>query len=134
MRKRYLIIVALLVFVGAVWAQTSSAPMITAQAARDLLTSGKDVLLIDVRTHDEFVSRHIPGAILFPSSEINKDSAASIIGTDLDRILIVYCASGGRSKTSSAVLLSLGYKNVWNLGAISSWPFETETGEPTVIH
>jgi rhodanese-related sulfurtransferase len=66
---------------------------------------------------------------LFPSTEINKDSAARVIGPDFGRLLFVYCASGGRSKASSALLLSLGYTNVWNMGGISSWPFEVEKGE-----
>lgn len=108
----------------------TEAPLITAEAARELLAAGKDAILIDVRSHDEYVGNHIPGAVLFPVAEINQESAARIIGTDRDRPIIVYCASGFRSKTASGILLSLGYKNVWNLGSISNWPFGTEQGEP----
>jgi rhodanese-related sulfurtransferase len=134
MRKWSLIFVASLFLFSPVWAQITAAPMITAQTAKDLLTSEKNVLLLDVRTYEEFVSRRIPGSTLFPSSQINSESAARIIGIDLEKILIVYCASGGRSKVASLALLSLGYKNVWNLGALSAWPFETITGEPTTDH
>ncbi len=129
MHKKVFLILLLLILAGASWSQNMDAPFISPEAAHTILSSGKDVLLLDVRTHDEFISRHIPSAILFPSTEINKDSAAHVIGPDLGRLLIVYCASGGRSKASSALLLSLGYTNVWNMGGISSWPFEVEKGE-----
>jgi rhodanese-related sulfurtransferase len=129
MHKKVFLILLLLTLAGASWSQTIDAPLITPEAAHTLLSSGKEVLLLDVRTHDEFISRHIPGAVLFPSTEINKDSAARVIGADFGRLLIVYCASGGRSKASSALLVSLGYTNVWNMGGISSWPFEVEKGE-----
>lgn len=108
----------------------AEAPLITAEAARELLAAGKDAILLDVRGHDEYVGNHIPGAVLFPVGEINQESAAKIIGTNMERSIIVYCASGFRSKTASGLLLSLGYKNVWNLGSISNWPFGTEQGEP----
>ncbi|HOV94257.1 MAG TPA: rhodanese-like domain-containing protein [Spirochaetales bacterium] len=108
----------------------AEAPLISAEAARELLAAGKDAIMLDVRGHDEYVGNHIPGAVLFPVGEINQESAAKIIGTDMERPIIVYCASGFRSKTASGLLLSLGYKNVWNLGPISNWPFGTEQGEP----
>jgi rhodanese-related sulfurtransferase len=129
MHKKVFLILLLLILAGASWSQNIDAPLISPEAAHAILSSGKEVLLLDVRTHDEFISRHIPGAVLFPSTEINKDSAARVIGPDFGRLLIVYCASGGRSKASSALLLSLGYTNVWNMGGISSWPFEVEKGE-----
>jgi len=108
----------------------TEAPLITAEAVRELLAAGKDAILLDVRGHDEYVGNHIPGAVLFPVGEINQESAAKIIGTNMERPIIVYCASGFRSRTASSLLLSLGYRNVWNLGSISNWPFGTEKGEP----
>ena len=108
----------------------TEAPLITAEAARELLSGTQGAILLDVRGHDEYVGNHIPGAVLFPVAEINQESAAKIIGTNMERPIIVYCASGFRSKTASGLLLLLGYKNVWNLGSISNWPFGTEQGEP----
>lgn len=129
MNKLRFAIFAFLLATGLLFAQSAEAPMISADAAHELLSSGNNVLLLDVRTHDEFVSKHIQGAVLLPSGEITKDSAFRVIGPDLERTLIVYCASGGRSRASAALLLSLGYKNVWNMGGISLWPFGTVKGE-----
>ena len=42
------------------------------------------------------------------------------IGTDLNREIVVYCASGGRSAYAQRQLQQLGYKNVKNGGGISS--------------
>lgn len=129
MTKSRFLIFAFMIAGSILFAQSIDAPMISADAAREMLSSGKNALLLDVRTYDEFVSKHIPGATLLPSGEITQDSALRVLGPDLDRIIIVYCASGGRSKSSASLLLSLGYKNVWNMGGISVWPFGTVKGE-----
>jgi len=42
------------------------------------------------------------------------------IGKDLNRDIVVYCASGGRSAYAQRQLQQLGYTNVKNGGGISS--------------
>jgi rhodanese-related sulfurtransferase len=38
-----------------------------------------------------------------------------------DKVLIVYCASGGRSALSGKTLKEMGYAEVYNLGAFKDW-------------
>jgi rhodanese-related sulfurtransferase len=45
---------------------------------------------------------------------------------DKDTKLFVYCRSGNRSKTASELLIKLGYTNVYDMGGINDWPYETE--------
>ncbi len=40
---------------------------------------------------------------------------------DRDRIVILYCASGGRSALAGKALKDLGYRDVRNLGAFKDW-------------
>jgi rhodanese-related sulfurtransferase len=64
--------------------------------------------LVDVRDPKEFDEGHIPGAINIPS----KTFAARSAGLDKDKLLIVYCNSGGRSYTAFRKLQKLGYKKI----------------------
>ncbi|MDF2533352.1 MAG: hypothetical protein K0Q65_2933, partial [Clostridia bacterium] len=41
-------------------------------------------------------------------------------------IIYVYCRSGNRSASASKILADLGYKNIYNIGGIATWPYETE--------
>ncbi|MDN5322530.1 MAG: phage shock protein [Clostridia bacterium] len=45
---------------------------------------------------------------------------------DKDTKIFVYCRSGNRSKTASELLIKLGYTNVYDMGGINDWPYETE--------
>ena len=76
-------------------------------------TKDKDALIIDVRSIQEYEEGHINSAINIPfyniANKINK------IEKNKERIIIVYCSSGGRSKKAKAELEKLGYENVYNL-------------------
>ena len=76
--------------------------------------------MIDVRTKEEYDEGHIDGALLLPVDDINEDSAKRVIKDKYD-VIIVYCKSGVRSSNASTKLKELGYKNVYNLGAMSNW-------------
>jgi phage shock protein E len=92
-----------------------------------MLDSNKDVILLDVRTLAEYEEKHIPNSTLLPLSEL-MDKATLVI-KDKDMPILVYCRSGNRSVTASLALIELGYKNVYNLGGIIDWPYETTSGK-----
>jgi NADPH-dependent 2,4-dienoyl-CoA reductase/sulfur reductase-like enzyme/rhodanese-related sulfurtransferase len=75
-------------------------------------------LIIDVRTSGEFMSGAFPNAINIPLDDImaNKDN----IGSDPNREIIVYCASGARSAYAQQVLMQRGYTNIQNGGGIAA--------------
>jgi rhodanese-related sulfurtransferase len=88
-----------------------------------MLDADENVTLLDVRTQEEYDEGHIEGAILLPYDTIT----ASSIGLPADKAsaVIVYCRSGRRSAIAAETLLSLGFTNVYDLGGIQSWPYET---------
>ena len=110
--------------------QTAKPVLISPKAARELLASGKEVLLLDVRTLEEFVAGRIAGSVLLPYDQITAASAAALIGPNKERTVIVYCRSGRRSEIAAATLASLGYRKVLDLGGIGSWPYGTIKGVP----
>ncbi|SET64483.1 Rhodanese-related sulfurtransferase [Natronincola peptidivorans] len=90
--------------------------------AKTMLEQSKDVILLDVRTKEEHQEKHIGGSLLIPLSSLEKEAEKKL--PNKEQTIIVYCRSGNRSKTAVNLLLSLGYKNVYDLGGINSWPYE----------
>jgi len=87
----------------------------------EVMMSG-DVIILDVRTIDEFNIGHIPNAILLPDNEI-AERAGDVI-TDKSQTILVYCRSGGRSERSARLLIDLGYTDVYDFGGIMDWTGE----------
>lgn len=46
-----------------------------------------------------------------------------------DASLIIYCRTGVRSKQASDKLVALGYTNIYDMGGIVDWTYETELPE-----
>lgn len=105
--------------------ETKKGGLINAQKAKELMEKDSSVVLIDVRTKEEYVSGKIPGALLLPYDTITEQTAGHIIPSKNSPI-IVYCRSGRRSAIAAQTLRSLGYTTVYDLGGISSWPFGLE--------
>ena len=97
---------------------------ITPEDARDIMGRESDYVILDVRTQEEYNEVHIPDAVLLPDYEII--SRATEVLPDKDKLILVYCRSGRRSKNASAELAALGYSNVYEFGGIIDWPYETE--------
>ena len=98
---------------------------ITQEEAKEMMDN-QEVIILDVREQDEYDSGHIPSAVLLPVGSIDEDTAAEVI-PEKDSTVLVYCHSGNRSKTASAVLADLGYTNIYEFGGINTWPYERES-------
>jgi phage shock protein E len=93
-------------------------PMIGEQALKALLEDrASGVLLLDVRTLEEFEAGHIPGAVLIPYDELETKFAEP----DKGRPIVVYCRSGRRSAIAKNHLEEMGYANVSDFGGVSNW-------------
>ena len=97
---------------------------ISAEEAKEIMDSGEEYILLDVRSEEEFAEKHIPGAVLIPHTEIADRAEEEL--QDKEKKILVYCRSGNRSKVAAQVLADLGYTGVSEFGGINSWPYETE--------
>ncbi len=85
-----------------------------------------DVIILDVRTPEEFEAGHIQNAILLPDYEIS-DRYSEVL-PNKEKTILVYCRSGNRSANASRELIALGYKNVFDFGGIETdWTGEVVT-------
>ena len=73
-----------------------------------------NALLIDVRTPEEYRKEHIDGAINIPVYEIDNIKNEII---DQDKVILVYCSTGKRSKIVKQILMQNVYKNVYTFNA-----------------
>ncbi|MFC1762063.1 rhodanese-like domain-containing protein [Planctomycetota bacterium] len=99
---------------------------ITVDQAQTLIDSGLPILILDVRDDFEYCDEvgHIPGALYYSMRQGVLQARLNEIPKD--KILLVHCKSGGRSKIVANYLDSEGYAHVFNmLGGMDSWTGET---------
>ena len=90
--------------------------------AKELISSRRDIVIIDVRTPDEYNAGHIPGAVLL---NVSDPSFATLVGKlERTRTYLVYCRSGNRSRQAAVLLVEMGYASVYDFGGIQDWPYE----------
>ena len=97
---------------------------ISQDEAKRIMDTEDSFVIIDARTEEEFSEGHIEGAILIPEYEIADRAEKEL--HDKDKLILVYCRSGRRSKIASEELVKLGYTNVKEFGGIIDWPYEVE--------
>ncbi len=106
--------------------QKSRTANISPREARERLSSGKKIILLDVRTPEEYREVRIPHSISLPLPELK--SRIAKVAREKDAEIIVYCLSGMRAARACRELGAMGYTNVRNMGGIQSWSYETERG------
>ena len=80
---------------------------------QEIVRENNNVFLIDVRTEDEFLDKHLKNAINIPLQNIDKN-IEKIVKNKND-IIIVYCKYGSRGEKASNKLIKMGYNTVYNL-------------------
>lgn len=86
----------------------------------ELLKSDKEVVLIDVRTPEEYKQGHLEGSDLLNFYDPKfKEEVAKL---DKSKEYVIYCRSGGRSGSAVAQMQKMGFENVHNMkGGILAW-------------
>lgn len=96
---------------------------ISAAKAKSMMEE-KTVIIVDVRTLEEYNEGHIAKAILIPNESIGSTQPAQL--PDKDAIILVYCRSGNRSKQASEKLVAMGYTQIYDFGGIIDWTYGIE--------
>jgi molybdopterin/thiamine biosynthesis adenylyltransferase/rhodanese-related sulfurtransferase len=120
-------------FCGAVSTEASDAAAgatITATELKEMIDSGKDFALIDVREPHEFEIVSIPGATLIPKDRILSGEALSELPQD--KPLVLHCKSGGRSAEALAALHNAGFRDAVHVGGgVLAWAKQVDPSLPT---
>lgn len=99
--------------------------LLTAEQAKERMDSGEDLIVLDVRTQEEYDSGHIENAVLLPNETIY-DTQPELL-PDLNMEILIYCRSGNRSAQAANKLVAMGYTNVFDFGGIIDWPYDIVT-------
>ena len=91
---------------------------ITSDEAKKMMETQK-VIVVDVRTLEEYKEGHIPNAISVPLETIENEAEAKL--KNKDALILVYCRSGRRSREAALKLIEKGYTNVIDFGGIKDW-------------
>ncbi len=99
---------------------------VTVEEAKSLVESNVSLIIVDVRTREEYDSSHIEGAILIPVSELE----GRINELSKEKELLIYCRTGNRSSNSVNILKANGYTKIFHMNdGIIAW---IQAGYPTV--
>lgn len=73
----------------------------------------RDVILVDVRTPEEFHKGHKEGALNIPVDEV--ELLAPQLLPDKNAVIMLYCRTGKRADKAMDVLRNMGYSHLENL-------------------
>lgn len=88
-------------------------PTISAEDVKKAIDDKRDIVLLDVRTPQEYAKGKIANSINVPV-DVVRDKIAQVI-PDKEKTVYVYCLSGSRSMMAADALLKLGYKQVYSM-------------------
>jgi rhodanese-related sulfurtransferase len=113
------ILVIAITYVGN--SQSSGTKSVTPREASAMLSRDTTIVVLDVRTPDEYRSEtgHLPNALLIPVQELASRSA------ELENVkgstILVYCRSGHRSLRAVEILSKRGFETINLEGGILQW-------------
>jgi rhodanese-related sulfurtransferase len=113
---------------AAIGKPATSVKNIDASEAAKLLEENKKIVVLDVRTPDEFAAGHIAGAtnINFNDPKFKE----RIVALDKSKPYLVHCAAGGRSAKAREILKELQFQSIYHLdGGLKAWE---KAGKPVV--
>ena len=84
------------------------------------LIEDSSVVVVDVRTPEEFAEGHIPNAININAAQVEFGKQALNL-LPKNKLIAVYCRSGRRSKKASNDLSKLGFQVVELNKGLKSW-------------
>ncbi|MCU0975766.1 MAG: rhodanese-like domain-containing protein [Steroidobacteraceae bacterium] len=127
MMKRLLALCAALAVLPAL-AEAPAVPLEpVAPAALEQRLGEADLVVLDVRSAEEFAAGHVPGAINVPYDQV-AGRLAELAGAK-DKDVVLYCRSGRRVEVAAGVLAKNGFTRLSHLeGDFPAW---SKAGLPT---
>jgi len=95
---------------------------VSAEKAKQVIASTPDVIVLDVRTEEEFLKGHLTNAVRIPYNELEQRARAEL--PDQNATIVIYCKSGRRSLIAADILDKLGYAKLYEFDGIDNWPYE----------
>jgi len=111
-----------LAILGLFFTQSAFSADVSEMTQQQLLSQPKDskLLILDVRTPQEFAQGHVPGAVNISHTEIENRLSEILKGKD--EPVVVYCRSGVRAGKALDILKQQGFSDLHHLqGGMLGW-------------
>jgi phage shock protein E len=92
---------------------TERAPASSAMVVSPEDDAAHDVVLVDVRTPEEYRAGHKEGALNIPVDEV--EQLAPQLLPDKNAVILLYCRTGKRADKAMETLRKMGYSHLENL-------------------
>ncbi len=127
MKRKFLLLIIFIVAIFTGCGIGNTYQHLNQDEALKIMQTQNDIIILDVRTQEEYDKKHIPNAVLLPIDEIRKGNFAPL--KDKKQKILVYCWTGRRAEDSAKLLAENGYSNVFEFGGLVDWTGETEGTE-----
>lgn len=117
--KKFLMLMILTLMLSGCITETGTYQHLTQEDATKVMQTEKNIIILDVRTQEEYDKKHIPDAVLLPIEELRKGNFELL--PDKNQKILVYCWTGRRAEDSAKILAEHGYKNVYDFGGLVDW-------------
>ncbi len=115
-------ILAIVAFIPSVISKMRRGPMLTVADLKQLLEKNKNILVLDVRSNDEFLGELAPisRAVNIPVDQLSKRYTE--LADHLDSKVVIMCRTDVRSVKASKILTKNGFTDVHVIkGGVSEW-------------
>ncbi|WP_341277997.1 rhodanese-like domain-containing protein [Paenibacillus sp. FSL H8-0537] len=89
--------------------------------AWELMLNDPTVMIIDVRTNDDYQTGHIRESICIPLLDLTNNPFS--VCAQKDTSLILYCQRGYKCSIAAQVLIDAGYRRVYTIPGIEQYPY-----------
>lgn len=86
------------------------------------INTSTNLILLDVRTAEEYSSGYIPNSINI--DVLSSDFKSKIDLLDKNKEYLIYCRSGNRSTIASSIMATNGFIKIYNLNNVNYIDFE----------
>lgn len=86
------------------------------------INTSTNLILLDVRTAEEYSSGYIPNSINI--DVLSSDFKSKIELLDKNKEYLIYCRSGNRSTIASSIMATNGFIKIYNLNNVNYNDFE----------
>jgi rhodanese-related sulfurtransferase len=102
------------------WMPVGRVPELSATELNEILTSGQQLQIVDVRTGTEWHKSRIPGAVNVPIQELRR--RLDSLSLDAGQPIVAICLSAHRSIPAVRLLRARGFPNAVQLqGGMLAW-------------
>jgi rhodanese-related sulfurtransferase len=99
---------------------------LTAEELKEMIDRGKVINLVDVRSFQEYLTGHLPGAVSIPYRQLTyryRELNPKIT-------TVVYCRTGQTSLLATQTLARLGFSNLYSLNCgFAGWEYAVELSD-----